>query len=266
MRSLLRRLVPARVRRALRAAVTPPSAAGEPRVSEGYEVIAPSDVTRVSMQLSGAWQNPSIPQAQLQVAGAELRAFEQHQPVAVFDTFVQLLRGIPGVDDMTLLEVGCASGYYADVLRLRGLHTRYSGCDYSAPLIELARARLPGTPLEVRDATRLGYEDAAFDIVVSGCVILHVPDYAAAIRETARVARRHVLFHRTPMLHTSPTTHYRKRAYGVECVEIHFNEGELLRRFRDAGLQLIDVATVSVGGHAPPGDVHVVKSYLCEKR
>ena len=266
LRPLLRRLVPAPVRRAIRAAMTGPVAAASAAVSTGYEVIAAEDVARIAAQLAGAWQDPSIPQQQLGIAEAELKAFEQHRSVPVFDTFAELLSRIPGVSSMSLLEVGCASGYYADVLRIRGIGARYTGCDYSPALIALATQRLPGTAFDVQDATRLGHDDASFDIVVSGCCILHIPDYAAAIREAARVARSHVLFHRTPVLHVSPTMHYRKLAYGVECVEIHFNETELLRLFRGAGLRVVDAVTVSVGGHAPVGDVHVVKSYLCEKR
>lgn len=266
LRSLLRRVIPAPLRRAIRAAMTSPAPAAPAAVSTDYAVIAADDVARVASQLASAWQDPSIPQQQLGVAEAELLAFEQHRLVPVFDTFAELLGRIPGVGSMSLLEVGCASGYYADVLRIRGIGAGYSGCDYSPALIDLAKRRLPGTPFEVQDATRLAHPDASFDIVVSGCCILHIPDYAAAIRESARVARTHVLFHRTPVLHVSPTMHYRKLAYGVECVEIHFNETELLRLFRGAGLHVVDALTVSVGGHAPEGDVHIVKSYLCEKR
>lgn len=266
MRSLLRRIVPAPIRRALRAMMSAPAPEAARPVSAGYVPIPPGDVARVAAQLADAWQSPSIPRAQLEVAEAELGRFERHEPVAVFDVFVDMLSRIPDVGRLSLLEVGCASGYYADVLRLREFATAYAGCDYSPALIDLARTRHPKTPLEVQDATRLTYRDGAYDIVVSGCCILHIPDYAAAIRESARVARKYVLFHRTPVLHTSPTTHYRKLAYGVECVETHFNETELLRLFRSAGLHLVDAATVSVGGPAPPGDVHVVKSYLCEKR
>jgi hypothetical protein len=51
----------------------------------------------------------------------------------------------------------------------------------------------------------------------------------------------------------------------VECVEIHFNETELLRLFGTSGLRVVDAETVGVGSHAPRGDVQVVKSYLCER-
>jgi ubiquinone/menaquinone biosynthesis C-methylase UbiE len=179
--------------------------------------------------------------------------------------FVELIGRIPDVGRKTLLEVGCSAGHYADVLRARGLTTAYSGCDYSAAFIDRARGRLPGVAFDVQDAARLAYPDASFDIVVSGCCILHIADYPSAIRESARVARGHVLFHRTPVLHTTPTKHYRKLAYGVPCLEIHFNESELLGHFRDAGLRLVDAETIAIGGHAPAGDVELNKSYLCER-
>jgi SAM-dependent methyltransferase len=234
-------------------------------VSTGYEVIPPAHVQRVAAELGSAWQDPAIPKAQLEVAEAELQKFARSERLPVFDVFVDLVARIPDVGEKTLLEVGCASGYYADVLRLRGFTTQYAGCDFSNSFIDLARSRLPGVELEVQDATRLRYPDFSRDIVVSGCCILHIADYPAAIREAARVAREYVLFHRTPVLHTSPTTYYRKLAYGVQCLEIHFNETELLLHFKAAGLRLVDIETVGVGDQAPPGDVHLVKSYLCAK-
>src|SRR5262249_27761543 len=149
----------------------------------------------------------------------------------VYDVFLRLVERIADIDAKTLLEVGCSSGYYADVLHARHPRTRYAGCDFAPEFVALARRRLAGLDFRVEDATKLGYADASWDVVVSGGCILHISDYPAAIREAARVARSWVLFHRTPVLHVTPTRHYRKLAYGVPCIEIHFNETELLERF-----------------------------------
>jgi SAM-dependent methyltransferase len=264
VRTLLRKVVPAPARAVVRQ-ILQLGTRNHHAVSTGYQVIAPAEIERVAAALGSAWQDPAMPRAQLAVAEAELQAFARSERVPVFDVFVNLLKRVPDVGAKTLLEVGCSSGYYADVLRLRGLNTRYTGCDFSSAFIDLGRSRQPGIELEVQDATRLRYPDRSRDIVVSGCCILHIADYPAAIREAARVAREYVLFHRTPVLHTTPTTFYRKLAYGVQCLEIHFNETELLRHFRVAGLRVVDAETVSLGGHAPAGDVLLVKSYLCEK-
>ncbi|BCT91851.1 hypothetical protein LYSHEL_08750 [Lysobacter helvus] len=44
-------------------------------------------------------------------------------------------------------------------------------------------------PVEFQDITRLTFEDASQDAIVSMDVLEHVPDYAAALREFARVLR-----------------------------------------------------------------------------
>lgn len=259
----LKRMIPGPIRQMLRGALRRVRSGGT--APTGYEPIARSDLATVTKSLDGAWQDPAIPSAQLELVEQELARFARHEPVAVYDVFLHLLERIPDIRTKSLLEIGCSSGYYCDVLRAKGWSTSYAGCDFSTSFVTLARRRLPGVEFEVQDATRLTYPDASRDVVVSGCCILHIADYAAAIREAARVAREYVLFHRTPVLHLADTSYYRKRAYGVECLEIHFNETELLRLFSSAGLHVEEVETVSVGGMAPAGDVLVLKSYLCRK-
>jgi len=264
MTSGLKRAVPQALRRVMRRALGgSPNAAP---VSVGYEPIPAPHIARVAAELSDGWKAPGLPKAQLEIVTQQLDAFRRGKAVPVYDVFLRLLERIPDIDAKSLLEVGCSSGYYADVLRLRGRRTIYAGCDFAPEFIALARERVPGADFRVADATKLDYADASWDIVVSGGCILHILDYAAAIREAARVARSWVLFHRTPVIHTTPTQHYRKLAYGVACIEIHVNEAELLEHFRAVGLWLVHAETIEVGGHAPPGDVQVTKSYLCARR
>ena len=264
MRRVLQCVFPSPLPTAIRR-LFPALASDAPPVSAGYEPIPPEDLSRVVAELADAWKSPGLAVAQLEVVTAELDAFARGEPIPVYDVFIRLLARIPDVGTKSLLEVGCSSGYYADVLRLRDIRTKFAGCDFASEFVTLARRRFPSVDFRVEDATRLGYGDASWDIVVSGCCILHIPNYPAAIREAARVARSWVLFHRTPVIHTTPTRYYRKLAYGVSCIEIHFNETELLDLFRAAGLRLVDAETVGVGGQAPAGDVQVMKSYLCAK-
>jgi SAM-dependent methyltransferase len=259
----IKAMIPQPLRRALRAVFPATAAAPTVSVSTGYERIDRSDLSRVIAELDGAWRDPGIPVAQLEIVDAELAKLAHGTRVPVFDVFVDLLRRVPRIESKTLLEVGCASGYYSNVLRSEGWNTTYAGCDFSSAFIALARSRAPGVDFQVQDATQLTYPAKSFDVVVSGCCILHIVDYGAVIRESARVAREYVLFHRTPVLQTTETAYYRKRAYGVECIEIHFNEAELFRLFAESGLQVQDVRTVGLGSVAPAGDALVIKSYLC---
>lgn len=259
--AMLKAMIPPRLRRVLRT-IVPAKASPAVAVSSGYERIARDDLGRVTAELDGAWRDPGIPEAQLQIVDEELARLGRGERVPVYDVFLDLLARIPGIGSKSLLEVGCASGYYATVLQSRW-NTTYAGCDFSSAFVDLARRRTPGLDFQVQDATRLSYAPKSFDVVVSGCCILHILDYAAAIRESARVAREYVLFHRTPVLHVSETTYYRKRAYGVECIEVHFNETELFRLFAESGLRVQDVRAVGIGAVTPAGDALVVKSYLC---
>jgi SAM-dependent methyltransferase len=144
-----------------------------------------------------------------------------------------------GLTNPTLLEVGCGSGYYADVFAtLVGAGVRYTGVDYSSAMIARARARAPSGAFEVADATRLPYPDEAFDIVFNGVSLMHILDYPAAIAEAARVAAGYCVFHTVPVFHEHRTTFLRKYAYGAPVVEVIFGKQELMQLCRDAGLRL----------------------------
>lgn len=140
----------------------------------------------------------------------------------------------------SVLEVGCGSGYYSEILpHLLGAPIQYTGLDYSAPMIELARKNYPDTPFHVGDATQLPFDDAAFDIVLNGGALMHIPDYRAAIRESVRVARHWCLFHTVPVLQRRATTLVRKNAYGAPTAEVVFNHADLLAMLADAGLTTV---------------------------
>jgi len=217
-----------------------------------------------ALALRDAWQDSAIPERQRRLVDPELASYRAGQAVPAFDVLVDMLRSV-GYDEIpaTLLEIGCSSGHYAEVMQIKRLPVRYTGCDYSNAFIDLARSRLPDLQFDVEDATALGYNDEAFDVVVSGCCLLHIPQYRQAIAETARVTRRLAIFHRTPVLHRQPTRIFTKKAYDVQTVEIHFNEQELVREFAAQGLRVIDIATITSDWR--DGDAMAVKTYLCEK-
>jgi ubiquinone/menaquinone biosynthesis C-methylase UbiE len=146
-----------------------------------------------------------------------------------------------GLSNPSLLEIGCGSGYYAEVLAtLIPGAVRYTGLDYSAPMVERARLRYPMFAYEAGDATRLRYPNAAFDIVFNGVSLMHILDYPAAIREAARVAERYCIFHTVPVfVDNHPTMFLQKYAYGSQVVEVVFDQAEFLDLCSTAGLTLL---------------------------
>ncbi len=105
-------------------------------------------------------------------------------------------------------------------------------------MIARARATYPVVQFEAADATRLPYGDACFDIAFNGVSLMHIVDYAAAIREAARVASRYCILHTVPVFDDHRTTYLRKYAYGAPVVEIVFGRDELMSLHEQAGLHL----------------------------
>jgi SAM-dependent methyltransferase len=233
-------------------------------VSTDYVEMEISEAGGESARLRDAWQADDLPQRQRKLVDAQLAAFRRGTPVAVFDVIVQALRQlVPKDKRMSLLEVGCSSGYYAEVLEIAGLNVNYAGCDYSEAFIAMARQKYPALGFEVEDATALRYEENTFDVVISGCCLLHIPEYELAVAETARVAREYAIFHRTPVVVGQANKYYRKRAYGVETVEIHFNEPQFLALLAANGLQVIETHTLAETIDAGVGSAS--RTYVCRK-
>lgn len=234
-------------------------------VSTDYSAIDLDHLYQEAQRLRSSWKHDGLPERQRSLVDRQLEEYRKGLSIDVFDVFVLALQQT-GLKNGSLLEVGCSSGYYAEVMSIKALPYSYTGCDYSSAFIELARKRYPNLAFVVGDTTQLAYADDTFDVVVSGCCILHVPEFDKAIAETARVARHWVIFHRTPVVTGMSNQYYRKRAYGVETIEIHFNEDELLRRFARHGLELVQNFTLgeSSGATQDASSRHV-RTYLCRK-
>lgn len=239
-----------------------------PGSNSRYAHVEGDAVNAVSLRLRNAWQDCDIPQRQRLGVERQLAAYRAGRPDVSFDALSRILRPLVAVQESsgkltTLLEVGCASGYHSEVLAIKGLQVAYSGCDYSPALVEMARRFYPSLDLQVQDATRLEYCDDSFDVVLSGCCLLHIEDFEAAIRETARVTKKYAVFHRTPTLLMDATRYYTKRAYGVDMLEIHFNEEQLVSLFRKHCLMVMAIATLHVDWRR--SDALASKSYVCVK-
>lgn len=233
-------------------------------VSSHYVELQRAAADAESARLRDAWQDNDLPKKQRELVDRQLSDYKKGAAIDVFDVMVEALRKLPkGQNRISVLEVGCSSGFYSEVFEIAGLDVDYAGADYSDAFIALARQKYPALKFDVQDATSLRYANDAFDVVISGCCLLHIPEYEAAVAETARVARLYAIFHRTPVVWGQPNKYYRKLAYGVETVEIHFNEPQFLALLRLNGLQLVETWTLSEEGSDSYGTA--VRTYLCRR-
>ena len=92
-------------------------------------------------------------------------------------------------DAADVLDAGCGTGGLVLRLRTQRPAWRWTGIDFSALGVELARRRVPGVTFEEASITALPQGDATFDAVVSADVICQVDDPAVALAEFFRVLR-----------------------------------------------------------------------------
>lgn len=203
-------------------------------VSEHYQRLS---AVELDDTLISAWKSPSIAPLQRALVDRQLKDMRAGQPTPEF-TVAATAIDATRLDRLSLLEVGCASGYYQDVLRhLAAASIDYTGCDYSESLLRQGRDRSPYARLVLGDAARLPVHDATFDVVLSAAVLMHVPAWREALREAARTSRSWLVLHRTPVSREADTVLLSKDAYGVSVVELVLAYDELQK------------AIVEVGGH-----------------
>lgn len=108
-----------------------------------------------------------------------------------------------------VLDVGCGDGHFASVAYQEPIDV---GLDLLERDLREAAARGPAVyqALVRASATALPFKDAAFATVISNCVIEHIPDIDAALREIARVLRPGGTF-----AATMPSEHYPEYLLGA---------------------------------------------------
>lgn len=231
------------------------------KISGEYSIIENPDRAELKKEWSDTWKDDSIPVQQQKITKKQLPNFAEVKHMKVL---VDLVKET-GIPEPTLLEIGCSTGYFSEIFEKSGLRVKYSGCDYSPQFINVAQETYPSLPFQVCDTTSLPYSDSMFDIIVSGCCILHVVEYEEAIKESARTAKEYVIFQRTPVLHERKTTFTKKIGYGLPMMEIFFNEEELTQLFAKNGLAVQRITTISNMKIKDIEEPVFLKSYLCKK-
>jgi len=142
----------------------------------------------------------------------------------------------------SVLDMGCGRGVSVPLIlsALGGRPARLVAFDIDAAAIERARRRLApllggSVELRVADATRLPFADAEFDAALELGILHHIPDWRAALRETARVLKPGGVFY-----FAEPS--YGRIHRGMYCLLGHpkdagFTADELRRALSDASLQ-----------------------------
>jgi ubiquinone/menaquinone biosynthesis C-methylase UbiE len=108
------------------------------------------------------------------------------------DAMARLMAIVAAGPGDKVLDVACGPGIVACEIAGRG--ATVTGVDLTPAMIGQARARQANLGLDidwrVADATRLPFEDGAFDVVVTRYSFHHMPEPGRALAEMARVCAR----------------------------------------------------------------------------
>lgn len=166
-----------------------------------------------------------------------------------------------------VLEIGCGSGYYSEILPLiLGRPIQYVGLDYSHAMTSLARSVYPDAAFITGDALELPVATGSCDIALSGTSLMHIPNFRSAVSEMARVSRRWCLFHTVPVMERGQTMLLSKLAYGERVPEIIFNRAQLEELFAENRLSISMVnESFPYDLTSVVGEKTTTLTYLCEK-
>jgi len=228
------------------------------RISYGHSPISPAAITS---QMTSAWRDEKIPERQRALVQEELATMYKGSVAASFRSLADILKPhtAPG---SAVLEIGCASGYGYEILSyLLNLPLQYTGVDYSEAMIAMAKDYYPRVRFFAADGANLFFSDRQFPIVISSCILLHTPNFREHIFETVRVAGKYVVAYRTPVCRQSPTRYMKKFAYGVETVEMIFQEDAFIQEFQIQGMKLLDKRIY----HADPAQDTYQATYIFQR-
>lgn len=199
--------------------------------------------------LSQSHASPELAGIQRALVDAQLADMRQGKVARHFAAAAEIFKTIPEPDDgrtLSLLDVGCGSAYYSEVLSyLTGRTFDYTGADYNDGMLALARQRYPHLTLVTTDVRKLVFDARSFDVVLSGACLVHVKEWQAGLAELVRVSKRWIILHRTLVRYNPPTEIRVEHLYGRDMYRVYIHPREL---FDAAGsLGCIVRATVDCG-------------------
>ena len=234
---------------------------GTAPISTDYTLLTPSD-----RRNDDGWQASTVAERQHQAFSSLLQAVQNGQPR---QDFVVAARAVSTarLSNPLVIEVGCGSGYYSEVLSLLLENTvRYIGIDYAQSMTQLARYSYPTVPFVTGDACFLPLRTASCDILLSGTSLMHIPNYLQAISESVRVSKEWCIFHTVPVMEKRMTTLLRKQAYGQQVVEVIFNKSEIESLFTEHGLAIQALwESIPYDVSSVVGERTWTLTYLCRK-
>lgn len=212
--------------------------------------------------LSRNYMDSGIPEKQRKYVDDELRLMYDGKTPSHFIALQKAFEPIASSRSekngasVRLLDAGCASGYYNEVIaHLVDIDIEYHGTDFNPSMLRMAREKYPGLNFSRMDLRHLAWRDGDFDVVLSGAVIEHIKEWKRAVGEIARVSKEWVVMHRALVCLKGATFTRSERHYDVDVYRTYIREKDLLDEFGSHGFEYISKFAVYDKGHDSDIDI-----------
>lgn len=145
-----------------------------------------------------SWKAESVAGQMLELARTQLQDPDSVAPYRAFYEAVEYaVARLPLPEPARFLDFGCGVGHYSELLERRyPRRFRYTGCDYSEPMIAAARKEWPGREFIVNDLFANTLDLDSFDLVCASALVDITDDYERALDVLLGSGGRYVLLHR----------------------------------------------------------------------
>jgi len=194
-----------------------------------------------------SWQDDAVARQMSALTDQELQ--KNAESVPPFRAFVEIMTALvedfPLQDPASFLDFGCGVGHYS-VLLERCFPDRfvYTGCDYAAEMVNVARERRPGKTFVVNDLFDNHLDLDAFDVICAGALIDVLNDYERALDILLGTGVPYVILHRQQM--TEDVSHVEEAPgyQGQTTYRSFLSRADLERIAHDHGREISRVVDV----------------------
>lgn len=190
-----------------------------------------------------SWKNRIVFEKQLELNTKELY-------VDMPDHWKIFLSFIKRIKPLTLLDVGCGCGAFAELLKIHHPLINYTGMDYAEEAIKLASREWEHAKFIQKNYTDLTKDDVKDFDVVSSCALHQILSNGdEAIKHFLSLEAKTLIFMKLDVTN-KPSYYNVYKAYNeINTYEYFHNYGNLLEMFRDYGYSAEEVKQTNRTSH-----------------
>jgi trans-aconitate methyltransferase len=203
-----------------------------------------SDIEKLN-KLTDVWKSSNIPIEQFKIVSKQLSSFREGNDIPEFKVFLEHLSALGLKDNSKIIEIGCSSGYYSEIVEFHNPRLHYIGIDYSREFVNFAFDIYPQKSFLIADANFLPLKTEILDCVVLGSVLLHLMQWEESLAKVAELNSKFLIVHRQPVIIEKPSYYYFKKAYSTKMFEWILNRDHLIKVLASFDYKLVKESKVN---------------------